>query len=338
MGSPVSPIVANLFMEDFEHKALSSFSPAPSFWGRYVDDTITILETSCVSMFTSHLNSVHPAIKFTVEEETECSIPVLDTRITRLPDGHLSFSVYRKGTHTDQYLQFNSHQPLQHKLGVIRTLNHRARTLCSTPEAYTAETEHLKKVLTISGYTQWAWDLPSTRKMKPPTTTRVADSRARKGYTTLPYVQGVTEALSRIIRKQGVSVHTKPMHTIRQTLVHPKDRTSKLDKCGVIYECDSCPSHYVGETERSLRKRAKEHHRDSSPVGHHMKIKGHSFEEGNIKVLDKESDWFKRGVKEAAYISITKPQLNRDRGRHQSLLQSCDLGATPRSHLTGSHQ
>ena len=38
MGSPVSPIVANLFMEAFESKALSSYPTPPCFWGRYVDD------------------------------------------------------------------------------------------------------------------------------------------------------------------------------------------------------------------------------------------------------------------------------------------------------------
>ena len=82
---------------------------------------------------------------------------MLDAQTTRKDDGTLAFSVYRKSTHTDQYLQFSSHQPLQHKLGVIRTLNHRAETICSDEPSLKKEVSHVKKVLAVSGYTHGAW-------------------------------------------------------------------------------------------------------------------------------------------------------------------------------------
>ena len=66
MGSPVSHIVANLYMEDFEERALSSFSNPPRFWGRYVDDTMVILKTVDIDSFTSHINNISPHIKFTM--------------------------------------------------------------------------------------------------------------------------------------------------------------------------------------------------------------------------------------------------------------------------------
>ena len=42
--------------------------------------------------------------------------------------------VYRKKTHTDQYLNFESHYPLPHKLGVIRTLYDRCDNIVTDPD------------------------------------------------------------------------------------------------------------------------------------------------------------------------------------------------------------
>ena len=48
--------------------------------------------------------------------------------------GELKLSVYRKPTHTDQYLNFMSHHPIDHKISVMRTLLERSQNLASEPE------------------------------------------------------------------------------------------------------------------------------------------------------------------------------------------------------------
>ena len=85
--------------------------------------------------FLQHINSVDPAIRFTVEDNKEDgSIPFLDTIVKPEVDGSLSISLYRKPTHTDQYLQWDSHHHLSAKFSVIQTLSHRVSTVCSNPE------------------------------------------------------------------------------------------------------------------------------------------------------------------------------------------------------------
>ena len=180
------------------------------------------------------------------------------------------------------------------------------------------EIEHLKKVLSVSGYTKAAWDTATAAR--PPTNREqnTAIDTRYKGSVFLPYVGPVTEALARNIRKTGVTTHIKPFNTIRGRLVHPKDKLDRLEQAGVVYKiaCNDCTATYVGETERKLNTRFKEHHRSSSPVGHHMEYRRHSMDEGSVSVLHKETDWYRRGVAEAIHIQQESPSLNRGRERH----------------------
>jgi hypothetical protein len=72
-----------------------------------------------------HINSINQNLKFTMEEEKDNCLPFLDVMVTRA-DNHLKTSVYRKQTHTDRLLDFQSSHPLCHKKSAIKTLWNRA--------------------------------------------------------------------------------------------------------------------------------------------------------------------------------------------------------------------
>ena len=94
-------------------------------WKRYVDDTIVIQYQSHKEEFFRHINTVGPSIQFTVEEPKDVgSIPFLDTSVTPEPDGTFIIGVYRKPTHTDLYLPWDSNHNLAAKYSVINTLTH----------------------------------------------------------------------------------------------------------------------------------------------------------------------------------------------------------------------
>ena len=139
-----------------------------------------------------------------------------------------------------------------------------------------------------------------------------------KGSATIPYLAGVSESLRRILRSYGIITHMKPQNTLRSLLVAPKDKTNKLDKAGAIYglSCLDCSSTYVGETARALRTRLSEHERPTSPVGEHASKEQHQIDWEGVRILDREDNWYRRGVREAIHIRRTGSDLNRDRGRH----------------------
>ena len=124
-----------------------------------MDDTFVIHKEVNKQDFLQHINSVDPAIKFTVEDNKEDgSISFMDTIVKPEKKGGLSTTVYRKPTHTDQYLQWDSQHNLSTKFSVINTLSHRAKSVCSNPELLKQEKEHLRKALTQCKYPKWALD------------------------------------------------------------------------------------------------------------------------------------------------------------------------------------
>ncbi len=315
MGSPVSPLVANIYMEWFEQYALSTFPCPPSLWTRYVDDSFVVIKRDQVEDFTTHLNSITTSIKFTMEREENGQLPMLDTMIHRTDNGKLKVTIFRKPTHTDQYLSMDSHHPLQHKLGVIRTLEYRAKTLVTDPEDKTAELETIRRVLGHCGYKRSHFAIANASK----TTSRDQNSgNACVGSVTIPYTRGVSEGLRRIISKRGIQVHFKPRNTLREQLVSPKDKIKKEERCHTVYEhtCKTCNASYIGETKRPLGVRSSEHKREPSPVAMHARDTGHNFPVDQAQILDQDESWFGRGVREACHIRIRGSSLNRDGGRY----------------------
>ena len=140
MGSPISPIVANLYMEQFENQAINTAPHPPLLGRRFVDDTFTILQSSHMTSFLEHLNSIDEHIHFTSEEAgNDGSIPFLDVLIMPDEEGNLKATVYRKPTHTDLYLQWDSNHTVSSKYSMVGSLQHRANAICSNKELLRSE-------------------------------------------------------------------------------------------------------------------------------------------------------------------------------------------------------
>ncbi|GJQ73860.1 hypothetical protein Trydic_g18797 [Trypoxylus dichotomus] len=96
MEAPLSLIIANIFMEDFETRALDSAKYKPKLWLRYVNDSFVIWTHGEDKLhdFLSHLNSIHPKIKFTMESANQNQLPFLHVLVIKKRNGTLGHRVY----------------------------------------------------------------------------------------------------------------------------------------------------------------------------------------------------------------------------------------------------
>ena len=83
MESSLGPILANIFMSNFETEAMNKFKGSlPSTYRRYVDDTFLIFtDKTDVDSFFQHMNYSNPNIKFTMETDHNETLPFLDILI-----------------------------------------------------------------------------------------------------------------------------------------------------------------------------------------------------------------------------------------------------------------
>ena len=290
-----------------------------------MDDTFAIHEEVNKQGFLQHIKSVDPAIRFTVEDG---SIPFLDTIVKPEADDTLSITVYRKPTHTEQYLQWDSHHHLSAKFSVIYTLSHRASIVCSKSELLQQEKDYLKKALTKCKYPKWALDKVekrlnrSTRQVSDGGTTSAQPATyedKNKGHIVIPYTQGLCESIKKICGRYGIQTHSKGGRTINHLLVSPKDKDSMVNQSGGIYwyQCGDlgCDEKYLGETSGTFGERYKEHLKVPSAIHHHSSQTGHPTDHNNFQIIGREGHNLARNIKQSIYIRVNNSTLNNNIGK-----------------------
>jgi hypothetical protein len=129
-------------MQDLESKAVTNNDDIKT-WDRYVDDVLATVKKDKTDDILQTINNTTKNIKFTKEEEQDNKLAFLDVLITKTDNGTLTTQVYRKKTHTDQILNYNSNHPTQHKVSCIKTLFNRIDTHCNTDQSKQDERKYL---------------------------------------------------------------------------------------------------------------------------------------------------------------------------------------------------
>ncbi len=231
-------------------------------------------------------------------------------------------------------------------MGVIRTLYDRSNNIVS--DAHDREEEELKvrSALMACGYPEWSFDkvkermeLGKDQKKKEKKKKSDKNKEERKGMVVIPYVQGLSESLERSFKARGIQTAMKPHTTIRNLLVHPKDKRDQRETSGVVYKipCKNCAKCYIGETGRNFGYRLDEHQKDvnevtkrkkytraerkvseteynKSALTDHAAQHNHLIDWEGTKFVDREAQDWPRRIRESIWIRKEQCPINRDEG------------------------
>ena len=130
MGSPLAPVLANIFMGFHESKWLNEYNlNKPKFYLRYVDDILAAFDNEQDSL--NFLNNRHPNIKFTIEKQINHSIAFLDVFISGIHNQNLTPQTYHKSTYTELLLNFKRFTSFSYKLSLIKCLTVSSFKICN---------------------------------------------------------------------------------------------------------------------------------------------------------------------------------------------------------------
>ena len=211
---------------------------------------------------------------------------------------------------------------------------------------------HIKTALHHCQFPAWAlnqWEHKFNHPNQASTTNNTntnnnpANNNNYKTTIVVPYISNTADKFKKLCKRRGIQVHFKGTNTLRTALGNPKDKDPKANQTGVIYQYQcphiNCSSSYIGESGRSLGERVKEHLKAPSPIHLHSATSGHPLDPNQFNIVHKEVNSQSRTIKEAMFICIQDPPLNRNLGKYQ-LLHIWDqlLHASPMFHCKPTQQ
>ena len=249
MGAYLGPVLANIIMTELELVVVDKMvnSGLIKFYGRYVDDTLLLVKPENVDNIMKAFNKFHKNLEFTVDKFTNCVPHFLDLEIHRE-----SISIFRKETHTAQYVNYDSHTKWNHKVAWIRSLVTRAKKLCS-PGNIKKEIANIKRFASYNGFPKWMGNKEVERyqHQQPQKEKKENDEDSTTLFMFLPYIGKESEyivkrckrKLFRMFENKKKVIFNVQFRTTRLPFfASNKDKIPFLSNSHVVYEytCPGC--------------------------------------------------------------------------------------------------
>lgn len=264
-------------------------------------------------------NSYDPNLQFTIEAEKENSIAFLDLVLIRKPNGSIITNWYTKPTASGRIINFMSDHPLQQKISTVNSFIHRIVNL-SHPTFHEENFAKLKDILRNNNYpsrlVNHCINYFSKQKIviRNNSTDSLIDSR--RTYFKIPYIPVLSQKIKKILHTNECNIVFYNIKKLNSLFTQLKDVIPKKYQSNLIYhiDCKDCNACYVGQTKQFLMNRVNQHKYDckkldsnkldNTALMNHVIDYNHSFnfDLDAVKILDKESHFFKKNLSEMIFI------------------------------------
>ncbi|XP_011861774.1 PREDICTED: uncharacterized protein LOC105558604 [Vollenhovia emeryi] len=324
MGSPLSPILADIIMDDLETHCINSLDFEIQVYYRYVDDIFLVLPEDRLQEVLNTFNSYHPRLQFTSEIENNKTLNFLNVSVLR-ENNKMITNWYRKPTFSGRYINYFSSHPTKYKINTITTLVDQA-ILLSDARFHNSNIKLIQDILLNNSYPPRFINEHITKRLKllrhrhntntndPPT-----ESLERKNYLTIPYINGISEEIGRILSKFNMNIVFTVPKKLDVIIRKGKDKIINTKQTELVYkiDCINCDATYIGQTKRHIATRIKEHCNDikkptsnHSVVSKHRTTFGHEFDWSNPLILHKERHYRRREIAEMFFIKKFNNTIN----------------------------
>ena len=154
MGSPLAPVLVNIFMDFYKSKWLNEYNLNKlKFYLKYVDNILAAFEKEQdSSIFLNFLNNKYLNIKFTIEKQVNHFIPFHDVFISGTDNQNLSLQRYHKSTFMGLLLNFKIFTSLLYTISLIKYLIDRLFKICNNLNFSHKDIESIESNLDKNAY------------------------------------------------------------------------------------------------------------------------------------------------------------------------------------------
>lgn len=320
MGSPASPIVADIVMENLLDSCIEELDKKPKLITKYVDDIFCIVSESAIDNMLTTFNKFHPNIRFTIEEESESRLTYLDTMVIRKGD-NLCVDWYQKPTASGRIINYHSKHPKRMVLNTARNLIERVLKISDT-KYHRKNKDKIRTLLMDNNF-----PIGLVNRLIRQYEDKSQDNQSRtvepKKFKSLTYVPGFSERLekSKIFDTNNYKMAHKTTHTLGRLFSKTKDRIDKFDISNIVYKIpcrgndrESCNMVYVGTTKNKLKTRIAGHKSDQkyryistqkTALTSHCASLNHFPNFQDTSVLNRENNYKRRFMLEMLQIINT---------------------------------